>query len=364
VLGCASLLQGTGLSHQQDDLVETLRGSGEHLLSLLEQILDVSRIESGELELVAQPFDLHALLLGIRDLFRPLAANRQLALEVRLDEGVPVQVVGDPLRVRQVLVNLVDNAVKFTDVGSITVRASCPDPADPGWVRVEVVDTGIGVGTDEVEALFDTFSQGEDSDARRYGGSGLGLAISSRLCRLMGGRLEVDSEPGRGSTFHFDVRLEPAEDTSPMAPAVAETEPVRLPSDLGILVVEDNLVNQKVVVGMLERLGCKAAVASGGAEALRAVEASPPDLVLMDLQMPGMDGLEATRRIRREFASVLHPWIIAVTAAAQAEDRRRSLDAGMNDYLAKPVRLVELRRALERGVEAMQQAGELAVHRG
>ncbi|MCB9680179.1 MAG: response regulator [Alphaproteobacteria bacterium] len=351
VLGMAALLQGSRLNATQTDMVDTLRLSGEHLLALLNQILDVSRIESGEFELSRTAFDLRATILEVGDLFRPIADGKGLGLDVRLDERLPMRVVGDALRLRQVLVNLADNALKFTERGGITMMAWCPEPSAPRRVRIEVADTGMGIPQEQLDVLFDAFAQADGSDSRRFGGSGLGLAISRALCDAMGGRLSAESTPGKGSVFRFDLELEGVAEAVP-GPKRAALSPNLLPADLKILVVEDNAVNQKVALGMLQRLGCAAQVSDSGHDALELVEIDLPDVVLMDIQMPGMDGIETTRRIRERFGSRTRPWIIAVTAAAQTEDRQRSLASGMNDYITKPVRPAELERALERALEA------------
>lgn len=348
VLGMAALLQGTSLSSQQSHLVETLRKSGEHLLALLTQILDLTEIESGHMKLEHGPLDLRALLLDLREVYRTKAEHKGLDLELRLDERLPMRAVGDERRVRQLLVALIDNAVKFTDRGSVRVEAWCPNVHDPLLVRVEVADTGPGIPADRIDTLFHPFAQADGSDARRHGGSGLGLTIATRLSEALGGALHVQSEPDVGTVFRFDMQLAPAE------PGSTTLDEGRVPSDLRVLVVEDNVVNQKVALGMLHRLGCETEVRECGLDAVAAVTDDPPDVVLMDIQMPGMDGLEATRLIRERFGSGTSPWIIAVTAAAQAVDRQRSLASGMNDYLAKPVRLEELERALLRAAESVK----------
>lgn len=349
VLGMASLLEDTPLTASQVELLATLRSSGEHLGALLDQVLDLSLIEAGELELEAMAFDLRALVVEVRDAMRPAASRAGLTLDVRLDDRLPGRVVGDPKRVRQVLLALVDNAVKFTDDGSVTITAWSPDPRDPLLVGLEVLDTGVGIDRDEMTALFDPFAQGDGSDARRHGGTGLGLAIARKLCQLLGGRLEAESTKGSGSVFKFDVRFAAAE-----LPAPDDTLESRLPEDLRVLVVEDNVVNQKVTLGMLRRLGCEATVQDGGKGALDTLDDGVPEVVLMDIQMPEMDGLETTRRIRERLGSKTEPWIIALTAASQAADRQRSLASGMNDHLSKPVRIDELERALNRAVEAVR----------
>jgi CheY-like chemotaxis protein len=276
---------------------------------------------------------------------------------IELDDLPPVS--GDPTRLRQVVTNLLGNALKFTSAGAVTLRAaSRPGPGgDPRpWLRVSVEDTGIGMAPEQIAQLFQRFSQADSSTTRRFGGSGLGLVICKHLVELMGGSIHVDSTPGRGSTFRFEVPLEPALGPDPNAePAAARRSAATTPAaprPARVLVVEDNAVNQTVVRAMLERLGMTVAVAHHGAEAVAAVEAHDVDLVLMDCQMPVMDGYEATRRIR----SAAHPRaqvpIVALTAHALAEDRQRCHEAGMNDYLPKPVTGEALAEVLARHLGA------------
>ncbi len=344
VLGMATLLEGTALSADQSDLVATLRESGEHLLGLINQVLDLTEIESGRMAFEVGAVDVRDLLLDVAGAYRERAEARGLTLDVRLDDPLPSRAGGDRARIRQVIVALVDNAVKFTERGGVRLEAWCPDASDPYLLRVEVADSGMGIPADRLATLYDPFALVDGSDARQHQGSGLGLSVARKLCELMGGRLEAESTPSVGSVFRFHLRLLDLGSAGETASATA------LPADLRVMVVEDNVVNQKVAVGMLSRLGCKADVRESGADAVEAVLSAPPDVVLMDIQMPGMDGLEATRRIREQQGSGTTPWIIALTAAAQTVDRQRSLESGMNDYLAKPVRLDELERALSRAV--------------
>ena len=351
VIGLSTLLGESKLTDSQREMVDPQRTSGEHLLALLNQVLDVSRIESGHVEMAMLPFDLRAVVHEVRDLYRATASEKGLRLDVEVDARLPQPALGDATRMRQVLVNLVDNAVKFTERGLVAVRVRCPDVSDLHRVRIDVADTGPGIAPEDVPHVFGIFDQVDPSDARRHGGSGLGLSISHRLVDLMGGAMSVDTSPGGGSTFHVDLTLgvAPAAQPKPGLPAAPA-----LPENLRILVVEDNIVNQKVAVGMLGSLGCKAKVVDSGERALDNFDREQFDVVLMDIQMPEMDGLETTRRIRERVGDGTNPWIIAVTAAAQHEDRQRSLDSGMNDYLAKPVRIEDLQVALSRAVNAVR----------
>jgi signal transduction histidine kinase/DNA-binding response OmpR family regulator len=472
VIGMTSLLLSTPLTPEQRDYVETIRTSGDALLSVINDILDFSKIESGRLELENHPFQLEACIEDTFDLFAGKAAAQGVELISRIDASVPAWIMGDLSRLRQILVNLVGNAVKFTHEGEVIVRATAEAEGELLRLHLAVQDTGIGIAPDQLHRLFKPFSQVDPSLSRRYGGTGLGLVISRRLAQLMGGDIWVESAPGKGSTFHCTILTRQAQTSeAPLAPAfllnrciwVAESNPkalaamierlqkwgattagattvdellalldharnapdlllldrrlldaepalnltlqlreqIRCPvvtietfgktpaqeeiwpggdylvrpvkhrqllnvlerllgtpaeriaqmgeaedpfalpdqvAPLRILLAEDNLVNQKVVLRMLEKFGCSADVASNGLEALEALHRQPYDLVLMDMHMPEMDGLEATKQIRRSLASERQPRIVALTAAALREDQEACLAAGMDAFLTKPVR--------------------------
>ena len=474
VIGMTGLLLDTDLTPDQRDYAETVRTSGDALLVIINDILDFSKIESGQLELERQPFSVRDCLEGSLDLVAAQAAAKGLDLIGQLADDVPRVVVGDVTRVRQVLVNLLSNAVKFTERGEVVLHARA---GVDGCLRFDVRDTGIGVPADRLDRLFRSFSQVDASTTRVYGGTGLGLAISQRLAEAMGGRVQVESEPGHGSVFSLEVPLPagaqtedelavpPAELPGRRALVVDDNEtnrrilrrqlegwrmsvddhgdpraalaavdagaaydvvlldmhmpemdgielaqqlrarpttrdlPLLLLTSLGqrpaesdalgllhltkpvkagalrtavaralgaalepaggvpasargrrlrVLLAEDNVVNQRVALLLLERLGHRADVVANGLEAVEAVARTPYDVVLMDVQMPELDGLEATRRIRAELPQAAQPRIVAMTANALAEDRERCLAAGMDDYLAKPVRREELEAALLR----------------
>ncbi len=486
VIGMTGLLLDTPLTAEQQDFVETIRGSGDALLTIINDILDFSKIESGQLDLEQQPFDLRDCLESALDLLAPRAAEKGLDLAYLIESQVPPTIVGDVTRLRQIFVNLLNNAVKFTQIGEvvITIGAQALD-ADNDEIAVAVRDTGIGIPADRLHRLFQAFSQVDASTTRQYGGTGLGLVISKRLCEMMGGTMWVESTLGQGTTFRFtfratavasqprvylrgkvpqlagkrllvvddnatnrrilklqaeawgmtvraaesgaealdwvdhgvmfdigvldmqmpamdgaqlaaDIRRRPAlaatplilltslgrraEDMaggrftacltkpikaaqlyevlsdvvgSPTARAAAPVRPTidaamadRLP--LRILLAEDNVVNQKVALRTLERMGYRADVAANGLEVLDALERQPYDVVLMDMQMPEMDGLEATRRICTRWIPTQRPRIIAMTANAMRGDREQCLEAGMDDYISKPVRIDDLVAALER----------------
>jgi len=356
VIGMTSILLGTPLTPEQRDQVETIRGSGEALLGLLNDILDFSKIEAGRIEIEAVLFDVRRCVADAIELLAAEAAHKGLELISRIEPDVPALVVSDATRLRQILVNLLANAVKFTAAGSVEVNVASR-PADEGRLELcfSVRDTGIGIDPERLSRLFKPFSQADSSTNRVYGGSGLGLAISRRLAEGLGGRIWVQSEPGHGSEFSFTILCHtspnaaaesgPAHPTVPAAVS-AERPPCR------ILLAEDNSTNQKVALLMLERLGWSADVAADGLEVLQALRRQSYDLILMDVQMPGMDGLEAARRIAAEHPPDRRPRIIALTANALLGDREACLAAGMHDYLSKPIRLEELYAAIARNLPA------------
>ncbi len=348
VIGMADLLLDTPMSGEQRRYAETVRTSGDMLLAVINDILDFSKIEAGNMELERHSFDPRATLAEVIELLAPRAAAKGLGLAAAVDIGVPSRVVGDPTRLRQILVNLVGNAVKFTDQGEVLVRAQCRlRPADDHLdLALLVSDTGIGIPANRLIRLFHPFSQVDASTTRRYGGTGLGLAICKRLSELMGGTISVQSEPGQGSSFTVILPVGLAS----AAPHVVQTRDEAPASfrPLRILLAEDNSVNQQVALHMLKHLGYSADLAADGLAVLRACATNNYDVVLMDVQMPDLDGLEATRRLRAELPPERLPRIIAMTATAMAGVRVACLAAGMNDYLSKPVQRVELAAALRR----------------
>jgi len=481
ILGLTGLLLNSPLESRQREFLQIVRNSGETLLTILNDILDFSKIESGKLELEQQPFDLRRCLEDALDLFAVRAAEKQLELSYSCSADVPFMVVGDVTRLRQIVVNLIGNALKFTPAGEISVSVQARRRHDTTWeLHIAVKDTGIGIPPDRRDRLFQSFSQVDASVTRKYGGTGLGLEICKNLAELMGGRMWVESEPGKGSIFQFTIVVgandsaEPAylsrsqpELAGKMAWIVGSTASKRrilqehleywgmltrvteslveacswvdakqssdvtildLPSGSGdwhilplprvelaqggilettvaaagmqtqlakpiklahlhavmmdifasktephreyavasrqqttpgiqhfrILLADDSLINQKVGIWLLESLGCRADVASNGLEVLRALQRQPYDLVLMDVQMPEMDGWEASRRIRNDFPKDRQPRIIAMTANVLEDDRQRCLEAGMDDFVSKPVRAEELRAALARSAGHIQ----------
>ena len=345
VIGMADLLARTSLTPEQRTQLAAIQVSGQSLMTLLNDVLDFSRLESKRLTVIERPFRVRAVVDECLEIMGPLASAKGLTLSSSIASGTVDALLGDQHRTRQVLLNLVSNAIKFTARGGVSVALSSR-PLHDGRVEVRfsIADTGPGISADDLRRLFVAFQQLDGSSSRQYGGAGLGLAISKRLTELMGGTITVDSTPGRGSTFHFTIAGEP---TAVVSPAAAEPEqPGSADRSLRILLAEDDAVNQVVVLGLLEQLGYEADSVTSGIEALQALGRGPYDVVLMDVQMPGVDGFEATRRIRGSEGP--QPHIIALTAHALSGDRERCLAAGMNDYLSKPVRITDLQAALAR----------------
>ena len=350
ILGTTELLLDSALSPSQRHYAKTAHSSATALLALVDDVLDLSRIEAGKLTLRHTPFDLRALVGEAVDLMAAIARDKPIMLDCLLPPGLPERVVGDPVRLRQLLVNLLNNAVKFTDRGRVDVEVSPLglDAAGALRLRFEVRDTGIGIAPEHLESVFDAFTQADASTTRRHGGSGLGLAIAKELVDLMGGELGVDSRVGQGSTFWFELSLQPIDDTPIAEPDPDQADGAGLAAR--VLLAEDDAINQMVVEAMLGRLGCQVEVAPDGAAACDAAARGRYDLILMDCHMPVMDGFEATRRIREHEAQrrAAHTPIVALTADALAGDRERCLQAGMDDYMTKPVSTATLASVVER----------------
>ena len=351
VLGMLELLLLTPLSDTQRSHLAIARTSGETLLAVIEDVLDLSKIEAGRITLDEADFDLPALLRDIGALLTLQAEMKGLHLRTSLAPDLPRWVRGDSSRLRQILVNLASNAIKFTEEGFISIAAACePDGAGGPRVRFAVSDTGIGLSRDQLSAVFEPFVQADSSSTRRYGGTGLGLAISKQLVEMMGGEIGVDTQQGAGSTFWFTAPFAAASSSEPEAPTVRCARPAAVPPECNnggpkprqpkILLVEDNSTNMAVALAQLSKLGYSGETASNGAEAVDAVRRTDYDLILMDLHMPVMDGFEATRRIRE--TERRHVPIVAVTADAMRGDREHCLRQGMDDYLSKPMRLRDL----------------------
>ncbi len=351
VIGLTGLLLDEPLTQGQREYVEIIRSSGDTLLAIINNILDLTKIEAKMVELEYQPFNLQSCIEASLDLVAACAHEKRLSVTYTIEENTPNVISGDPTRLSQILINLLSNAVKFTEKGGVSVSVSSVWLETGGFeIHFAVKDTGIGIPEDKMSRLFQSFSQIDSSTARKYGGSGLGLAISKRLAEMMNGKMWVESVVGKGSTFHFTIQVEPVI-SGPIDIAQTETLPVsnrqgHLDKSLAILLAEDNLVNQIVTKKMLNKLGYRADVAANGKEVLQALEARDYDVIFMDVQMPEMDGLEATREIRRRWPGCRLK-IIAMTASALKGDREKCLNSGMDGYISKPTRIEAIREALE-----------------
>ncbi|MCX6637126.1 MAG: PAS domain S-box protein, partial [Acidobacteria bacterium] len=350
VIGMTGLLLDTPLTPEQQGYAEIVRSSGEALLGIINDILDLSKIEAGQLDLEVVPFDLHDALEDVVELLAVTAQEKNLELLFRYAPDAPREFLGDPGRIRQVVLNLVGNAIKFTERGHVLVEVGSTAISEGlASIRIAVRDTGIGIPAERQQMLFRKFQQLDSSTTRKYGGTGLGLAISKQLVELMGGTLSLASQVGEGSTFSIEMplranplpRAEPKEGKwkEPSAPASF--------AGRRVLLVEDNIVNQKVGTALLGKLGCRVEVAANGREAL-SMTSQLYDLIFMDCQMPEMDGYQATGEIRKREGVARHTPIIALTAGAMAEDRERCVQAGMDDYVSKPFRAGQLREMLDK----------------
>ena len=356
VIGMAGLLLDTELAPEQKEYAEAVHSSATHLLTIVNEILDFSKIEAGRLELDSVGFDLRKILTEVCDILGPSARKKELKLRIHYPAEVPARFIGDPGRVRQVLLNLAGNAVKFTNRGQIEIRAG----HDGQRVTLSVSDSGVGIPQDKLAVLFTKFTQVDTSTSRKYEGTGLGLAISKKLVELMGGSIGVRSELATGSTFWFSL---------PLALDVASPEHVAEPAGavclprLRVLVADDNVVNQRLTVRMLEKMQVRADIASNGREAVEMFRLLPYDLILMDCQMPEMSGYEATREIRRTERPGSHVNIVALTAEAVAGSRERCLSHGMDDFISKPIQLATLAATVRKwsGRQADSKAAE-SVH--
>ncbi len=350
VMGLMAALRNTRLSGDQRELVDTAYQSGQILLAIVNDLLDLSKIEAGRLSIERVPVRLQSVLAQALEGPGSQALQKGLKFDITFADDVPLCMIADPVRLRQLVLNLADNAVKFTSTGSVTVAVSAVKRTDGERLRVSVSDTGVGIPAAKLDSIFDKFIQVDSSTTRQYGGTGLGLAICRQLAQLMGGGIGVDSQLGQGSTFWFEIALERGspEMLVNLAPrAVTKFDDNAPPR---VLVAEDNLTNQLVVRLFLEGIGCDVECVNNGQEAVERIIDSRYDVVLMDGQMPGLDGYEATRKIRKMHGTGALP-IIAMTASAMVGDRERCLAAGMTDYLAKPLQEGELAAALARALK-------------
>ncbi|MDP5169040.1 MAG: ATP-binding protein [Bacteroidia bacterium] len=372
IIGMTSLLMDTNLNDLQRKYAKTISNSSNNLLNILNDILDYSRVEAGKLELEIRSMDLKELLEEVMALFGNSASEKGVLLEYKLSETVPRSIQSDPTRLRQILVNLVSNALKFTSSGFIRIYVELRNdqvlpqkPGDQFELRFLVKDTGIGIPVDKLETIFDSFQQVDNSVSRRFGGVGLGLAISRRLTELMKGGITVSSDPGEGSQFEFfiTVEVDSARDSSSNMKDDGQQFD-RLLSErfpLKILIAEDNMVNQAVIEGILGKMGFKVEIVSDGLSAVEIVESEDFDLIFMDIQMPEMDGITATQEIGRRVPKHRRPIIIAMTANAMTGVREEYLEAGMDDYISKPFKLADLERAIAIwGKAILTRKGQLA----
>jgi signal transduction histidine kinase/ActR/RegA family two-component response regulator len=345
VIGMTELLASSPLSEEQAQHLSILKSCSHTLMALINDILDYSKIEAGKLELEQIAFEPKRLLDELLTLFSTQAADKNIELKLSASSHIPTRITGDPTRLRQVFFNLVSNALKFTQQGEIQIHFG-PDPEKQTDWLAWVKDTGVGISKEGQAKLFQAFSQADSSITRQYGGTGLGLAISSKLVQAMGGRLSVQSEQGKGSRFYFYFNAPQTQDHPQERPTQVISSEDKISSHLMLLLVEDNKINQMLATKLLEKMGLSVDLAENGQQAIDAMQTHFYDIVLMDMQMPIMDGLSATRYIRALGADIHQPYIIALTANAFAEDQQACLEAGMNDFLSKPINQKALQQAL------------------
>ena len=367
VMGFASLLPSRDLTEQQREFVEGIRSSGAHLVGIIDDILDFSKLQSGRIEISPAPFALRRTVKAALDFVAGQASEKGVKLTHVMGPEVPAGLEADEARVRQVLINYLSNAVKFTAKGEVVlqVRSSVLGADGRQEFHFCVRDTGMGIPAERMDRLFRAFSQTDSSIGGQFGGSGLGLAICQKLAELHGGRVWAESQEGVGSSFHFAIPAVPRPEIEAPSPrpdsSLRREEKSDVATDrptLSILLAEDNAMNQKVAMILLERIGYSADVVSNGAEAIEALERKPYDVILMDMRMPKLDGIQATQAIRAQGSSLRQPCIIAMTANAMKGDREACLAAGMNDYISKPVEWRELASALQRASAAASAAGQ------
>jgi signal transduction histidine kinase/ActR/RegA family two-component response regulator len=358
ILGLCELLLLSPLNDEQRTRLSTLQSSGHSLLSLLNDILDFSKIEAGHMSLELVPVSPAGLLHEVIDLIGHQARLKGLGLTVEIDPEVPEKVLGDGLRLRQVWLNLLGNAVKFTEQGWVKARLQVSRRHDGTWLQGQVLDTGVGISAEAKNHIFQPFVQADSSISRQFGGTGLGLVITQKLIEIMGGRISLDNAVGQGCSFRFEwpvdvllpqtpVRVEPATSGDPLAHEQVDTA-------LRILVADDHPVNRHIAQAQLKALGLKhVTLAHDGEEALAYLRTASFDVVFMDVQMPRLDGLQTTRALR-EMPLTQQPWVVAMTANAYEENRQMCLQAGMNSFLAKPFNLAVLRQALQEATAARQ----------
>jgi len=346
VIASVQLLQDTKLNKEQKELISLINRSSNSLMNIINDILDLSKIEAGYLQLSRESFNLQQLIRDACDLNRAVAEEKQVDLKIQIEDGTPDYVEGDPVRVRQIVINLVSNAIKFTREGSVTVEVGYDKIDDTRYnIILEISDTGIGIPKDLIDKIFESFEQGDTSIGRNYGGTGLGLTICKNLVDLMDGYLEVESDAGKGASFiitlPFRLAQAPKEEREAVDPSTKNYRKK-------VLVAEDNVVNQRVAQKMLNKVGIDADIVFDGEAAIEAANNRPYDLIMMDIEMPVVDGIEATRVIQAGNGPNKKTPILALTASVLEEDRKRVLDAGMQGFIGKPVRLNQLTQELDR----------------
>ena len=360
VIGFTDLLLAENLPAHQEELVSTIRSCGNSLLGLISDILDLSKIESGRMDMEMLPCSLRECLQEVLASFEPALRSKRLSVQSRIGDAVPEELVTDPKRFRQIFFNLVGNAIKFTSEGGITVRIDATStPGGRLLLDCEVSDTGIGIPAGEQERIFEVFGQADPSIHRRFGGSGLGLAICKKLVEAMGGKISVESAPGKGTAFKFLIPAYRSEKAQLFEPAAEAAAPADM-RGLRVLAVDDVQTNLRLMTGILRRLGCEPATAADGQQAVECVMESRFDVIFMDVLMPVCDGLEATQLIRKyeaENKGRKPAYIVALTADAFAENKVRCLDAGMDEFLTKPLRMDLISAAIQRGIKK-RGAGE------
>lgn len=371
IIGMSSLLMDTKLNAEQYQFADTIRHSGESLLSIINDILDFSKIEANRLELEIQPFDLHRCIYEAMSVVGVQASQKHLQFDHFIDQQTPQFIKGDITRIRQILLNLLSNAIKFTELGSVSLTCTYIEQNNKPMLQISVKDTGVGISSDKQERVFEAFTQADSSVTRNFGGTGLGLVICKRICELMGGEITLVSEKGLGSKFTVTL---PIEEVDP-----EEIDHIATPSGhvrhnaeellkatkvpLRILLAEDIQVNCQVAALMFARLGYRIDTVGNGIEAIEALDRQDYDVIFMDWHMPEMDGITATKKIRERWPNVEQPWIIAMTANAMPEQKKTCLDAGMNSFIAKPVQSIELAQALLES-PLVRVAGEQAAESG
>ncbi len=357
VLGLSELLLLDAMPNAQRRRVALIQRSAEHLLNLVNEVLDIAKIEAGHLQLNPVAVDLRALIVQTAELVAPTVATKRLGFQLDMDDSVPQWVEADTMRLRQVMLNLLTNAVKFTEQGQVWLRARATSAATepgttPAWrLQIDVMDSGIGIRPDDAHRVFEPFAQADDTVSRRFGGTGLGLAVSRDIARQMGGDLGFESTYGEGATFTFVSLLLPADAPTSAAPTLARNQRMAQWPDAKVLLAEDNATNREVAQAMLQLLGIEVICAADGEEAVQRLMTEKVDLVLMDCQMPGVDGFTATERLRAQGVVARNGKalpIMAFSASAFDTDRERALACGMDDFLAKPVSVDSMRQAIGR----------------